>query len=63
MRVTEADEVRARQIIARYDDKSFSLTDATSFSIMDRLGITHAYTFDENFAQYGMTMLSPSLFR
>ena len=63
VRVTQEDEARARQIIARYDDKSFSLTDATSFAIMDRLGITRAFTFDANFSQYGLTVLTPASFR
>src|SRR3954464_2903166 len=40
IRVTVEDEQRARAIIAQYRDKDFSLTDATSFAIMERLGIT-----------------------
>lgn len=63
IRVTQADELRARQIIAQYDDKNFSLTDCTSFAIMDRLGISQAMSFDGNFGQYGLTMLTPGLFR
>jgi len=62
IRVTQADETRARQIIAQYDDKNFSLTDATSFAIMDRLGISQAMSFDGNFGQYGLTVLSPDFF-
>ena len=58
VRVSAADEQRAREIIVQYDDKDFSLTDATSFAIMERLGITYAFTFDRNFVQYGMTILS-----
>jgi predicted nucleic acid-binding protein len=56
-RVTEGDELRAREIIARYTDKDFSLTDATSFAIMERLGISHAFTYDRNFAQYGWAVI------
>jgi predicted nucleic acid-binding protein len=37
IRVRAVDEVRARQIIYRYDDKDFSLTDAISFAVMERL--------------------------
>jgi uncharacterized protein len=37
VRVSQSDENRARQIIAQYDDKNFSLTEATFFAIMDRL--------------------------
>jgi predicted nucleic acid-binding protein len=58
VRATEADEQRARAIIKRYRDKSFSLTDAISFAVMERLGIAQAFTFDRNFAQYGLPMLT-----
>jgi uncharacterized protein len=53
IRVSAADERRARAIIAQFDDKDFSLTDATSFAVMDRLRIRQVFTFDRNFAQYG----------
>jgi predicted nucleic acid-binding protein len=52
-RVDEADERRARALLQRYDDKDFSFADATSFVIMERLGITEAFTFDRHFSQYG----------
>ena len=61
VRVSASDEARAREIIRQYQDKNFSLTDATSFAVMERLGITQAFTFDGNFSQYGLTVLpSPS---
>ena len=63
MRVSQDDETRARQIITQYDDKNFSLTDASSFAIMDRLEITQAFTFDANFSQFGFTVLTPAVFR
>jgi predicted nucleic acid-binding protein len=43
----------------QYDDKAFSLTDATSFGVMERLGTSQAFTFDRNFLQYGIPPLSP----
>jgi predicted nucleic acid-binding protein len=57
VRVDEADEQRARAIIRQYADKSFSLTDATSFAVMERLRIDAAFTFDRNFAQYGLRIV------
>ena len=57
VRVTPADERRARAIIERYADKDFTLTDATSFAVMERLGIGHAFTFDRHFTQYGFAVL------
>jgi predicted nucleic acid-binding protein len=60
VRARAADEQRAREIIARYRDKDFSLTDAISFAIMERLGIGQAFTFDRDFAQYGFTAVMPN---
>jgi predicted nucleic acid-binding protein len=59
VRVGAADERVARDILTRYDDKDFSLTDATSFAVMERLGIAVAFSFDRHFAQYGQTILRP----
>jgi predicted nucleic acid-binding protein len=53
VRVSLRDERRARSIIAQYSDKDFSLTDAMSFAVMERLGIGAAFTLDDHFAQYG----------
>jgi uncharacterized protein len=57
VRVAAADERRAREILRQYDDKAFSLTDATSFAVTERLRIPYAFTFDRNFTQYGLTVL------
>jgi predicted nucleic acid-binding protein len=56
-RVSAEDEMRAREIIFSQMDKDYSLTDATSFAVMERLGITMAFTFDRHFAQYGFAVL------
>ena len=57
IRVKWADEQRAREIIWAHDDKDYSLTDATSFAVMERFGITTAFTFDRHFAQFGFVTL------
>jgi predicted nucleic acid-binding protein len=49
----EVDERAAREIIYRYTDKVFSLTDAISFVVMERMGISVAFTFDRDFERYG----------
>jgi predicted nucleic acid-binding protein len=58
VRVTEHDEREARAIIHRYADKDFSLTDALSFAVMQRLRIPAAFTFDDDFRQFGVAVLS-----
>jgi predicted nucleic acid-binding protein len=57
------DESRAVDLIARYTDKDFSFTDATSFVVMERLEIFHAFSFDSDFTQYGFLKLTPEVIR
>lgn len=56
--ITPADEKKAKEIIQRYTDKTFSYTDATSFAVMERLGINGAFAFDVHFQQYGLKVLT-----
>ncbi len=59
-RVTDNDETQAREIIRKYLDKSFSYTDATSFAVMERLGLRTAFAFDPHFRQYGFRVIGLS---
>ena len=54
IRADEEDEARARDIIRRYSDHGYSLTDAISFAVMDRLSLQRAFTFDDHFTRYGL---------
>ncbi|MEA3295077.1 MAG: PIN domain-containing protein [Euryarchaeota archaeon] len=56
-RVSKEDESQAWQIILRCQDKHFSYVDATSFAVMERLGINDAFSFDEHFRQYSFNRL------
>jgi predicted nucleic acid-binding protein len=53
IRVMDSDEDRALAILAQYDDKAFSMTDAVSFAVMERLGIQHVFAYDRDFERYG----------
>jgi len=53
VRISEDDEKKAWEIILKYNDKDFSYVDATSFALMERLGLVEAFAFDEHFDQYG----------
>jgi uncharacterized protein len=57
--VTSEDEKRAWQIFKRYSDKDFSLTDCTSFALMERLGTKKSFAFDIHFIQYGKLTVLP----
>ena len=59
-RVTARDERRAREIVFGYTDKDFSLTDATSFAVMERIRIGQAFTLDRNFVQFGWVGADPT---
>jgi uncharacterized protein len=51
--VTEQDRQTAWDSFRKYADKSLSYTDCVSFSLMKRLRIRKAFTFDSHFAHMG----------
>lgn len=57
--VTPKDEKKAWEIFVKYADKTFSFTDCTSFALMDRVGITEVFAFDDHFTQYGSFIVLP----
>lgn len=60
-RVSEEDEERAKEIIRMYTDKDFSYTDATSFAMMERFGLTTVCAVDKDFVRYGKFQVWPLL--
>ena len=56
LRPVDEDERAAREIIYRYTDKDFSLTDAISFATMERLRLDTVFSFDRDFERYGFTL-------
>lgn len=57
--VTADDQANARLILGRRQDKLYSLTDALSFAVMERLGISRVFTFDRTFEQHGFELVAP----
>ena len=47
----------AWKIFQRYNDKVWSFTDCTSFVLMDQMKLKTAFSFDQNFRQYGKDIL------
>lgn len=60
VRVDAFVEELAWQMFMRYDDKTVSMVDCTSFAIMEQLRLTEAFTFDRHFKQVGF-QTSPRL--
>jgi predicted nucleic acid-binding protein len=50
--ITPGDLEAAWAIGEIFPDQSFSIVDRTSFAVMERLGLTRAATFDDDFAVY-----------
>ena len=57
--LTEDDIRDAWQVFTRYADKEWSFTDSTSKVIMEKLGITKAFAFDQHFRQFGTITVVP----
>lgn len=53
VRFRRVDEQRAIAIIRSHRDKKYSLCDAHSFAVMERLRVASAITFDHDFRTYG----------
>lgn len=53
VRLSKSDEDAAAALVRAHDDKAYSLCDASSFVVMERLGITEAIAFDRHFREYG----------
>jgi predicted nucleic acid-binding protein len=49
-------EREAFVLFEKYRDKALSFTDCTSFVLMKRLGVTTAFTFDDDFAAVGFVV-------
>jgi predicted nucleic acid-binding protein len=52
-RVRAGDENDAIALLRAHSDKDYSLCDAISFVVMERLGISEAIAFDRHFREYG----------
>ncbi len=54
--VTPESFYAAQDLFRKRGDKQWSFTDCTSFTTMNRLGLTQALAFDDHFLQAGFTL-------
>lgn len=52
-RIHQNDEKKAITLVRSHEDKSYSLCDALSFVLMERLSVQEAIAFDRHFRSYG----------
>ena len=57
--ITQSDFYQAEQTFLAYQDKGWSFTDCTCKIVMQREGITQAFTFDPHFSQFGSIIVVP----
>ena len=57
--ITRADESEAVRLLRDHRDKSYSLCDAISFTLMRRLELNRAAALDEHFRQFGEFEIIP----
>lgn len=56
-RIRTTDEKRAIALLRKHTDKEYSLCDALSFVVMERLKLKEAIAFDRHFREYGRFVL------
>lgn len=57
--LTEEDILQTWEIYKRFSDKDWSFTDCSSKFICEKFGITHAFSFDKHFHQFGTIVVVP----
>ena len=57
--LTEDDIRAAVAVFRQYADKDWSFTDCTSRVVMERLGLTSAFAFDQHFRQFRNVVVVP----
>jgi uncharacterized protein len=60
VRVSDNDFERSVDFMIAHEDKRWSLTDCTSFILMQELEVVDAFTFDRNFTEAGFRVLPGS---
>ena len=59
IKITPDDFAHAWHVFIQFSDKDWSFTDCTSKVVIERLGISTAFSFDEHFEQFGSVVRVP----
>jgi len=57
--VSSEDIEESWRTFRQFSDKGWSFTDCTSKVVIEKLGITHAFSFDQDFRQFGTVVVVP----
>jgi predicted nucleic acid-binding protein len=57
--VSNIDVYNAWEVFSRFADKDWSFTDCTSKVVIEKFGISKAFTFDHHFRQFGSLEILP----
>jgi hypothetical protein len=57
--LNEEDIQQSWQVFRQFSDKEWSFTDCTSRVVMNKFGLTQAFTFDHHFVQFGFVTVVP----
>ena len=57
--LSEKDILQTWEIFKTFSDKHWSFTDCSSKFICEKFGITHAFSFDKHFRQFGTIITVP----
>ncbi len=57
--LTEVDIQLTWQVFRQFSDKDWSFTDCSSKVVMEKLGVTQAFSFDRHFRQFASIAVVP----
>lgn len=57
--LSEEDILQSWEIFQTFSDKKWSFTDCSCKFICEKFGITHAFSFDKHFKQFGTIIIVP----
>jgi len=57
--LSEDDVLQSWKVFQKFSDKDWSFTDCSCKFVCEKFGITHAFSFDKHFRQFGTVIIVP----